>query len=115
MFENMMKYEKAWKLFCEWIDKKYNYEFDREYFIIGYYYEKLSNDFILAVMPFFFDEYKIDIQSGYLSSEKIMSSLTSEYGFRPDSEMYFVKNKERIIVLKKACEKAFEILENQNG
>ena len=62
MFENMMKYEKAWNLFCEWLYDKYDISYNNKY----YCYQKEDIDcgsfaffldnLILNLIPDFMDE-----------------------------------------------------------
>jgi hypothetical protein len=93
MFENMMKYEKAWDKFVEWVYEEYIYSYEKSN---GTFWSNISNesdqiydDLILSIMPLFFKEQRIKF--------KCIIDL-----FDYDLEY-----------LKLSCEKAFEILEEQ--
>lgn len=96
MFENMMKYEKAWDEFETWAIK-HNTEIEYE-----------DPLFILGVMPFFFDKKHL-----YIINNERYSRL--KWGGRVYD---FIKDEDREKSLIKACEKAFKIynkrLEAQN-
>jgi hypothetical protein len=107
MFEKMMKHEKAWQLFCKWLKEEK---------------ATISTEIaILAIMPFFFDEYEIIIEilrdvDGWEYLIGIGKDCKKENAFmRYDNMPYLVSNfLSRKKALQKDCEKAFEILEGQN-
>jgi hypothetical protein len=116
MFENMTKCKKSWKLFCEWIYNKYGYKNLREndFFSIDiniFTYKEsthiIDDDFILFIMPFFFDEYKIFIGI-YNDSEDFYFDISYNKNECYETDYY---SKNRLSVSQRACEKAFEILE----
>jgi hypothetical protein len=119
MFEKMLTYKKAWGLFCKWLKKKYcicviknNYfhipitcrdcDFDNQDY-------EIEDDFILSIMPFFFDEYEIFMQIRRISKNNYMSVTTDTYR----NEFHFHRYKNRMAALIPASEKAFEILEDK--
>jgi hypothetical protein len=96
MFENMMKYKKAWDLFWEWLKEKK---------------VAISTEIaILAILPFFFDEYNIYITM-ILDAVWTIFIVTSAVTYEKLKTNYI--NNERIEALQVACEKAFEILNKE--
>lgn len=100
MFENMIKHEKAWRLFIDWFRDRYGLRIK--------IYESRESDFILCIMPFFFDEYNIDIEPS--GNGTVIHFRDKLKNFTCQS--FTGERKESFI---KACEKAFKILEDQNG
>lgn len=116
MFENMMKYKKAGGVFCKWLYKNHGYEYREEFCDFGLEINRLTlyiphEIFILSIMPFFFDEYGIIIENAYnlnLSSYTIGFVFENEY-IDDFNNLGYETRQEALI---KACEKAFEILNN---
>ena len=119
MFENMMKYEKAWEKFSLWLNINYSYRWDCEEkeFIKRHSYLPIDDIFILSIMPFFFDDKNIIIQIFYNCKDEDWSYTITGY-----PERYYLKNYEGINqglywntreeALIKAVEKAFLIYNN---
>ena len=93
MFKEIMKYEKAWKLFCEWMKKNWKIEYSYDYLAFEIYasyqfkniFVDVPDDFILAIMPFFFKKMGIHMTIDYSIDDSLLE----------------------------ACEKSFSILEEQ--
>jgi hypothetical protein len=111
VFEKMMTYKKAWAEFCEWIGKRYEYvqlykdkKFYRNKEDVIYNEDDLSiwNDFILFVMPFFFDEFGIEVNTDIISCTVL---------YKRFNECIVAADREKALI--KGCEKAFLILESQ--
>lgn len=120
MFEEMMKHEKAWEKFCKWIKEKYNLN---TYGVPGFYEEvdcdncgdiafeyEIDNNFILSIMPFFFDKYGVNISMEYSIPDAgfLTYVFYKEKWYEVD-----IEQGERMWALKDACIKAFELLNNQ--
>ena len=112
MFENMMKYTKAWEMFCEWIEGKYSYEYNKEtiLFFLPFHWASINYvipiKIILSIMPFFFDDNDI-ITTLHNKKHTEFGYKIAEYGIK-SGEIHSYEN--RTEALKKACEKAFELL-----
>lgn len=109
MFKNMMKYEKAWDKFCNWLLKKYESKY---FYSIEIIIELYPDNFILAVMPFFFDDYDINIYPGQCSEGLYFVIFYNQIDIYDsgDYNFYYSDRKENLI---KACEKAFKIFNKQ--
>lgn len=101
MFENMMKYEKAWMDFHEWVKKEHDELYVKlTHPIIGYKFKS----YLLSTMPFFFDEKGIVLEPD--------NNSCTLYDYVNNKE-YEIEGNDRQEALTKACEKTFEIYNNQ--
>jgi hypothetical protein len=96
MFENMMKYEKTWNEFQIFLSHKFGCDY------------KIYDYLQLSIMPFFFDE-KTNISVDPVKDSYVLRDKKSGYMIYSPNEHY--KNKPEATI--KACEKAFEIYEEQ--
>jgi hypothetical protein len=122
MFENMMKYKKAWKKFVEWLEEKYNCLYDNE---LDCFYHRYDDYYSveIKIMPMFFDkecemaiEILLDTDCDYRFI--IYEIIPQESTLHPIRKQLFLQKIKYQIpfyveTLKLACEKAFEILEER--
>jgi hypothetical protein len=121
MFEKMIIHENGWREFYKWIQSKYKnlwrqteyseQRSDDKYFHYGDNWKSIKyidNDFILSIMPFFFDEKDIDIDTG---KNRPANKHWSTIGNDDECEIYRKDDREKALIA--ACEKAFEIYEEQ--
>lgn len=107
MFKKMMESKKTWEEFCERVSKKYDLLSNGKHFyykrVIDRYKEFTNDDFILSIMPFFFDKKGIEIEPSGTCCHIYLDNLLLKT-FAGD---------DRDLPLRQACEKAFEIREKE--
>ena len=121
MFEKMMKKEKAWELYCEWIKHNSSFNFNEiiQEFQYGFEYSVDERDFniIFLLMLFFFDEHGIIID--VFPSKSFRKPWTFNIYNSEFDKIFVIKSdeilsyqfKSRQDAIIKSREKAFEILE----
>lgn len=128
MFEKIMKYERTWNKFYIWLSKNSSFNFNNRIkkFEYGFGYSVDEKDFkiIFLLMPLFFIENKIIFIPVYDNFQK---TFHFKILLNPDKEITATDhNRDLYMIIEKkfedyknalidVCEKAFEILEGQNG
>jgi len=124
MFRKMMEYENAWDEFREWLDYKYGIVYKMfkfscsgvKHFIVTGTNKIIAHDFILSIMPFFFDKKEIYIhgQKLAITDKKRKWEYRIEYNENGITKYKWSdKFDNREEALKQVCEIGFEIFNKQ--
>lgn len=113
MFKKMMKYTKAWEMFCEWIELKENCYWVDDFNFFAISDTMINNNFILPIMPFFFDKFNLHLKAEDRCSTLYSRNKETENKLPSVNYLSHCIGDNRKKTLIAACEKAFEILNNQ--